>query len=425
MVVPNANISGPPGVATQPANAKLLDLQTGATTSVPLPPDGSRAIASNGAVLTTTGVWKDGTITPVTYRSTVPDYPFPSAILSDDGSTIIYASLTQLISHDIASGNETVIPGNIAPRLFSVSASGRYVLYSASTFTAGQMMTQAFVADTVTGQSYLIPLDGGESLTAGALNSSGTLAFLGTSEGRAVKVSLTSGQSTALTEILPRVTYLTNLTQPVSPGSLARFSGYFTADAASVQGKLLIDGQPLQVLSAGSGAITAQIPWEVRAGTRMLQLNLPSASPFYQASSVNVVPMWFQFEMADTRQSLLGIKFLNEDFSGLAVDPLPAGATLHAYATGLGPVNGSVQTGVSVAAGAVIPIEGSITCQFLPQKSNAMTLFAGLAPSLLGIYQIDFQLADEGTPVTVTGINCTIIVDGVTGIFRASGPTGS
>ena len=422
MVVPNNTAGGPPGTVTPPGGATLLNLQTSATASVPLPPDGSRAVASNGSVLTPTGVWKAGTLTPVTYGSPVPNFMFPSPILSDDGSTIVYASLDQLVSHDVASGNETVVADNAPASLYAVSASGRYILYSSFALTAGQELAQTFIADAAAGQSYPIPLDSGESVTAGTLNSTGTLAFLATSEGRVVQVSLSGAQTVALMEILPHVNYLTNLTQPVTPGSLARFSGYFTGDAQSLQGNLLIDGQTLPVLAVDGGTITAQIPWEVRTGTRPFQMNLPTASPFYQASNLNVLTMWFQFERTDPRQGLFGLKFLNEDFSALATNPLPAGAILHAYATGLGPVNGSAQTGVPGADGAIIPIEGAITCQFLPQSSNAQTLFAGLAPSLVGIYQVDFQLADEGIPVNVTGINCTIIVGGVKGTFHASGP---
>jgi uncharacterized protein (TIGR03437 family) len=422
MVVPNDLAGGPPGSVNPPGYATLMNLQTGQTASVPLPPDGSRAIASDGSVLTPTGVWKAGGITPVVYGSAVQNFLFPSPILSDDGSTIVYASFTQLVSHDVASGNETVVADNAPVSLYAVSADGRYVLYGAIALTAGEELQQTFIADAAAGQSYPIPLDSGESVTAGALNSSGTLAFLATSEGRVVQVSPAGGQTVALTEILSRVNYLTNLTQPVVPGSLSRFSGYFTGDAQSLQGKLLIDGQTLPVLSVDAGTITAQVPWEVRTGTRPFQMNLPTASPFYQSSNVNVLTMRFQFEQTDPRQGLFGFKFLNEDFSALATNPLPAGAILHAYATGLGTVNGSVQTGVPVADGAIIPIQGAITCQFLPQSANAQTLFAGLAPGLMGIYQVDFQLADEGTPVNVTGINCTIIVGGVKGTFSASGP---
>jgi uncharacterized protein (TIGR03437 family) len=423
MVVPNADSGGPPGVGSIPGSATLLNLQTGATASVPLPPGGARAIASDGSVLTSTGVWKAGTVTPVTYESSVPVFLFPSPILSDDGSTIIYASLTQLISHDVASGNETIISDNAPSSLFAVSANGRYILYGTSGVTAGKVVPETFVADAAAGQSYPIPLKNSESMTAGVLNTSGTMAVIATSEGRVVQVNLTAGQTVGITEILAPVNYLSNLIGTnFTPGSLARLSGSVAGDVASLQGKLLMDGQAMPILSAEDNTITAQVPWEVRTGTRSFAINLPTASPFYQSSNVNVLPAWLQFEPAGTSQSLFELKILTDDFSALAVNPLPAGAILHAYATGLGPVNGSVQTGVPAAAGAVIPIQGTITCQFLPQASNAQTLFAGVAPGLLGIYQIDFQLADEGTPVTVTGINCELVAGGSTMTFRASGP---
>lgn len=423
MVVPNDLAGGPPGFVSPPGSATLMNLQTGDTASVPPPPNGSRAIASDGSVLTSTGVWKAGNITTVVYGSAVPNFTFLSPVLSDDASTIVYASLSSLISHDVATGNETVISDNPPAGSIALSVNGRYVLYSAYIFTGTQVLTGTFVADAVTGHSYPIPLDAGESMTAGMLNTSGSLAIIATSVGRLVQVALAGGQTVSLTEILGPVNYLNNLSfTSFTPGSLTRMAGSVSGDAASLQGKLLLDGQPMPVLSANQGAITAQVPWGVRTGSRSFQINLPTASPFYQSPSVNVLPAWLQFEFAGTPKSLFDLKILTEDFSALAVNPLPAGAILHAYATGLGPVNGSVQTGVPAAGGAAIPIQGTITCRFLPQSSNAQTLFAGLAPDLLGIYQVDFQLADEGVPVTVTGINCTLVAAGSTMTFRASGP---
>jgi uncharacterized protein (TIGR03437 family) len=423
MVVPNDLAGGPPGSVNPPGYATLMNLQTGQTANVPLPPDGSRAIASDGSILTPTGVWKAGTITPVVYGSAVPSVPFLSPVLSDDASTVVYASFNQLISHDVASGKETAISDTPPGDLIALSANGRYILYDTFTFAGGAEMPETLVADSVAGQSYPIPLDNGESMTAGILNSSGTMAVIATSEGRVVQVALAGGQTVSLTEILPPVNYLSNLIGTnFTPGSLTRLSGSVVGDVAALQGKLLMDGQAMPIVSAGGGTITAQVPWEVRTGSRSFEINLPTASPFYQSTNVNVLPAWLRFESAGTPQSLFGLKLLTEDFSALAVNPLPAGAILHAYATGLGPVNGSAQTGVPATAGALIPIQGTITCQFLPQASNAQTLFAGLAPELLGVYQIDFQLADEGVPVTVTGINCKLVAGGSTMTFRASGP---
>ncbi len=421
LVVPDNEGGVAPGVTSPPGSATLMNLQTGETASVPLPPPGAQAIASDGSLLTPTGIWKAGNITPVVLASAAPESFLPPA-LSDDASTIVYANFNQLIAHDVASGNETIISNTPPGNLFSLSATGRYVLYGSYIFSAGSLVPVTLVSDITTGQSYPIPLATGESMVAGVLNSSGTIAFITTSTARIVQATISSGQTVAVTEILPPVNYVSNLQTLFSPGSLTRLSASVASDAASLQGKLLMDGQAMPVVSYSGGTITAQVPWEVRTGSRPFQINLPSASLFLQASNVNVIPAFAEFEQAGARPNLFGAKFLTEDFSALAANPLPPGAILHAYLTGLGPVSGSAQTGVAAAAGALIPIQGALTCQFLPQSAPAQTLFAGLAPGLLGIYQVDLQLANEGTPVNATGINCTLAGPGFTVRFSATGP---
>jgi uncharacterized protein (TIGR03437 family) len=190
----------------------------------------------------------------------------------------------------------------------------------------------------------------------------------------------------------------------------------------SLQGKLLIDGLAMLVVSVSGNIITAQVPWEVRTGSRSFQINLPSSSAFYQTGNGNVIPAYFHFESADTRPNLFGVKIFTADFSALAANPIPAGAILHAYATGMGPVNGSPSTGVASDPGALIPIQATLTCQFAPQKSAAQTLFAGLAPELIGIYQIDFQLPDEGVAENLTGVTCRLVGPGFSVLVSANGP---
>jgi uncharacterized protein (TIGR03437 family) len=424
MIVPDDPFSGgPPGATNPPGHATLKILQTGVAVSVPLPPAGARAIASDGSVLTSTGIWKAGTLTPVQYGPAT-QFGAVTQVLSDDASTLVFLNPSQqLIAHDVASGSETTLSSQAFPtNLISVSVDGRYVLYSgapALPIPGGSSLT--LVADARTGQNYPIPLDPGEAMVAGVLNSTGTLAFIATNEGRIVQAALSSGQTTAVTELLPGVNYLNNV-PALSPGSLTRLSASFASDVMSLQGKLLIDDQPLTVLAVDGKNLTVQIPWEVRTGSRPLDIGLRTASPFYQGINVNVIPAAFRFEPSNTGRSLFGFKFLNEDFSALAINPLPAGAILHVYATGMGPVTGTVQTGMPVPDGALIPIQGSMTCRFLPQQSNARTLFAGLAPGTVGVYQVDFQLPDEGAPVNVTGLTCTLSGLGFSTMIGASMP---
>src|SRR5260370_37182301 len=93
---------------------------------------------------------------------------------------------------------------------------------------------------------------------------------------------------------------------------------------------------------------------------------------------------------------------MSPDFSGLVTTQPQPGDIVIAYMTGLGPVQGQPQTGVPTPVGVPMPLDGQITCTFLvqqtsplvplPQQSAAETLFAGLAPSLIRIYQVSFRM---------------------------------
>ena len=427
----SANFAG-----TGTGSANLIDLQGGTTTNIAGGPTnnwfGSTdnwSVASDGSVLTGDTVWKAGQTTTLSILTL-----HASVALSDDGSTVIFTasipgSGTQLIAHNVASGQEILIAEsgpNAAvplPSPLSVSANGRFVLYNTTGLVSGALVTNSYIADTIAGTSYPLPLNDGENMTAGVLNGSATSAFIATSQCRLLQVTLSAGQPGAVTPILAQTLYLANglgLTT-VAAGSLVRLTGSVTGTVDSLQGKISLNNLPMPILGVSGTNITAQVPWEVRAGQTNFQIDLPSQSPFYpSAGSVVVLSIRPQFETADVRTPFLaGFKFITEDFSGPATNPLPAGAILHAYMTGLGPVSGPVTTGVPASATTLNPIQGTLSCQFLPQASAAQTLFAGLAPGLIGIYQVDFQLANEGSPVTVTGLTCTETFQGQRATFSA------
>ena len=179
---------------TGTGSANLIDLESGTTTNIAGGPTnnwfGSTdnwSVASDGSVLTGDTVWKAGQTTTLSISTL-----HASVALSDDGSTVIFTAIipgsgTQLIAHNVASGQEIMIDGsgpNAAvplPSPLSVSADGRFVLYNTTGLVSGAPVTNSYVADTTAGTSYPLPLNDGESMTAGVLNGSATSAFVATS----------------------------------------------------------------------------------------------------------------------------------------------------------------------------------------------------------------------------------------------------
>ncbi len=84
---------------------------------------------------------------------------------------------------------------------------------------------------------------------------------------------------------------------------------------------------------------------------------------------------------------------IHEDFRALITDDSPAipGEVIHLYATGLGPVTQPQQTGVP-ASGPVPLVEQR------PCTDGSTLLYAGLAPGLIGYYQVDARLPASLTP---------------------------
>lgn len=389
----------------------LVDLDTGERTTLPPPATESFALASNGAVLVlqagALGLWRQGQFSPISLTG-----PVRPLAVSDNAATLIYAQVAggiRLLARDLASGRETTLfqPAQPTqfPQLQGLSNDGRWVLY---TVGEGQLAGPAFVADAWTGQSQSLPLPQGELAAAGTLGGFGDFAFLATTAGRIVKIALTNGAPSGSETVVPSTPYVAQLLElPV--GSLVRFQGSLPASAKDLTGRILLDNQPLPVLFATPSVVGVQIPWEQRTGDIPFRLDLPSASPFRQNQLASVTPIAPAFEpLGPGESSILGIKLIRSDFSGLLDTQPAAGDIVHAYLTGLGPARGHPGTGVPVPVGSIIPIDSDLRCRFTPQQTDAETLFAGLAPGLIGIYQVSFRMpADAGT-VPLTGMNCQL-----------------
>ncbi len=204
-----------------------------------------------------------------------------------------------------------------------------------------------------------------------------------------------------------------------APGALVRLTGRGLAPqsatstlplATTVGGvQLLADGQPLPLLSVASADIVFQVPWDMQ-GTHTLTL-ARTQSPFEEtlSRSLQIQPsvpsFWYT---ADGFPAIA-----HQDFHGLVSesDPAHPDEILHFYLTGLGAVTPGVGTGetapltpLSFMSGLVYVFwAGDLPINF---PASAKVLFAGLAPGLVGLEQIDVQVPHEAPAqlgVTVQG----------------------
>ncbi|MDQ6708566.1 MAG: hypothetical protein M3Z85_21615 [Acidobacteriota bacterium] len=406
--------TGIPAPGAMP-EATLINLDTGERASVPAPPMFmARALASDGTVVVQNtgvglGLWRAGKVTRVTIPGAVSLWA-----LSDDGSMLLYRSVTigadpansrmRLMARDVTHGQDIeLFAGAIGefPQFMGASNDGRRVLYRVTKLSAAG---PAFVADAATGRSSPILLPDGELATDGTLSGFGNAAFLLTTTGRIASVDLAAG---ALRDAVPPTPYIRNSSQ-FSPGSLVRLDGTLPHSAAALTDAIFLDNRAVPVLYANEKEIGIQVPWEL-ANTfeAPLRVELASDTPFQQSVLVNIPGMSPRFEGTPPAGVALPGIAIKSDWSGLLTsDPQP-GEVFHMYLTGLGVVQGTVRTGAATPIGPVFPIRGSIACRFTPYEKDAETLFAGLAPGLIGIYQVTFRIPEGLNPVRLTGGRCT------------------
>lgn len=411
-----------------PISSVLIDLVNGSRTPVPPRPADSipfvvcRSIASDGTLLVqmtdssganSIALWQQGNLTAIPVS--LPPYSgYEPLALSDDASTYFYAvhqGATRLVSRNLADGTETVLFTAPAPLIYFMGASrnGRTVL-----FRYGYLDEPgpAYVADSISGASARIPLDGNELVTDGTLSGSGGQAFLVTTTGRMVKVAVAGSMPGTIDEIIAPTPYLSEaipriFIPPVAPGNILRLWGVLDRPADFWNGAILFDGRPAAVLAAAGGEVDIQVPWDAPVGAPLFQLKVPSqGSPFEQNQQVYVNSAIPTFSGA--YDGFLGLKFERGDWSGLLTTQPSPGDLIHLYMTGLGAVSDSPPLGQPAPVTQLFPLQGTLTCLFLPVTSPAQTLFVGLAPGMLGIYQIDFRMPDDLPTTPLNGIACTL-----------------
>jgi uncharacterized protein (TIGR03437 family) len=405
--------------AFQSGSGRLIDLQTNQSVSIPWP----LSVASNGDVLVqqtspsggvAVGIWRQGQFSPLSLTGrTVP------LALSDDASTLVFiravpgsSGSLRLVARNLVSGNETTLYSADSPlrppNLLGITNDGKQALYNV---WSGEYAGPAYLSNTSTGISARLDLDAGELATAGTLSGSGNAAFLVTSQGRIVMFLLSSGVPGPPNTVIPKTPYIDHAFQygpGFSPGSMVRLHGALPDSVDQLSGRILLDGNPIPVLYVSSSEIRVQIPWEQKIGQNGLTVSLAAGSPFQQNDLVSVDPIAPNFERADPgQQTILGL-LIKGDFSGLLTTPPGPGDIVNAYFTGLGAVSGQIQTGVPTPIDTTFPISGQLKCQLLPEQGQMETLFVGLAPLMIGIYQGSFRMPVDATGAPVVGFQCSL-----------------
>jgi uncharacterized protein (TIGR03437 family) len=188
---------------------------------------------------------------------------------------------------------------------------------------------------------------------------------------------------------------------PLAPGGfISIFGANFTAGSNSASSlpltatlggvHVVIAGEQLPLLFAGSGQINAIIPYDVAPNSTqqlIVQQNMTLSLP----EAVTIAPAQPALFTQDQSGAGIGvIVVLQPDGAGFEADsshPASAGDVLVIYCTGLGAVNPTVLAGSAGPASPPSNTSNTVTATIGGQP--AKVLFAGLAPGFAGLYQVN------------------------------------
>jgi uncharacterized protein (TIGR03437 family) len=337
----------------------------------------------------------------------VPPYGGGCPMISGDGSLIVHVNETSLSMFNMTTQTDTPLVLNpvigeddYTIQVFAISDDARWILAEIYDGFAQQLD----IVDSTTGAVKQLTF-GSDGIQAATLSGDGTIAYLATANGKLVKIDTQSGVSQSLLGNQPIVTSY----DPPVAGSFNRILGSGFPSSPQV----LINGAPAPLISSTATEIDAQIPWETPAGTVTLQVTAPAA----------IFQQVIQIPMEAIAATPLG-QPIHQNFSGFITEASPAepGEIVQFYFTGLGPVVPPVADGkpspASPLAQLTTPLKTSFAFQGGGNPEAPQLQYAGLAPGLIGVYQVSIQL-----PATIVGLpaeenaaglmTLLILIDGV------------
>ncbi len=282
----------------------------------------------------------------------------------------------------------------------TISDDGRHVLF---------LSTARFSGPATYGpaQAFLVAVDGSAArqitsdpagIQSAALSGNGRVAFVFTYGGRLLRVNLDAADET--TELIPRTPFCCS-GLAAAAGSLYTMTGTGLYDSGGNPPALSFNGGAIPLVSSSPSQLTFLVPWELADQTATMSVGLTSDSSFEIPATATQTgfhpvarnPQFFSIPPQEGTQGGYGIPFgkaAHQNFEGLITQDSPArrGETVHLYATGLGPVD--------AAGRATQPFTCSIPTRYrYPIRDgyvDAPVVFAGLAPGIAGVYQVDLRI---------------------------------
>src|ERR1035437_58632 len=397
----------------------LVDLATAKQTAYRAWAFGSpvaQQVADDGTVLLSTpsglALGRDGQLTSLGIGASF-------GLINSTGTSILYSPYyggSPLYAYTVAGGASTLLAETFAGFSFVIASDD------------GSAIAYAVAAPPNTWQIWLVRSDGSgrrqltsfpEGASPVAISGDGKIVFArtgndATGNNRIVRIDVASGQQTEIVPAMPGPFYSAIVLQTVR-GGLAQFGWlglHLTTSAApqpfplSLGGLTVrIAGVPVPMASVEDGGrFWFQVPWDLPDGYSDMVVEGPylDAGLFAVGASLVPVPAGF-YTMHDYSSGTVTfgrdiIVAFHQDFATLVADTKrpKAGEILHLYAQNLGAVSAPPPMGQAATAAPLSTLAASVACVVnLPANgsgASAGVLFAGLAPGMFGVYQLDLRL---------------------------------
>ena len=314
---------------------------------------------------------------------TVPPYGAACPMISGDGSLIVHVTNTSLSVFHVATQTDSpLVEVGYEITVFAISDDARWILAEIYDGSAQQLD----IVDSTTGTVKQLTF-GSDGIQTATLSGDGTVAYMATVNGKLLKIDTQSG---VIQSLLGNQPIVTSYDPPVA-GSMNRILGSGFPSSPQV----LINGAPVPVISSTATEIDAQIPWETPAGTVTLQVSAPAA----------IFQQIIQIPIEAIAATPLG-QPIHQNFGGFITEASPAqpGEIVQFYFTGLGPVTPQVADGKPSPASPLSQLTAPLQASFEylgggVHQSAPQVFYAGVAPGLIGVYQVSIQL-----PVAIVGL---------------------
>jgi uncharacterized protein (TIGR03437 family) len=318
----------------------------------------------------------------------------------------------QLWSYDMNSGQSTKLEDfdfgtfiGVSQYQPTISNDGMRLVYRRKnpTSQAWEAVVHDYAAGTTTVLGQILASQGNFTITG-----DGKSAWIHGSDARLVRIAI---DTLAATDAGGRHAWVSQRKGAAVFGSYNHLFGGFPSSGSGLPADLSVDlsGLACPLLNASTPELDIEIPWEISPGNFTLTLR-NSSSPFESVLAVDVVDLAPTFERSglpfDSDQPVIVV---HQDFLSLVTqsNPVVAGETVHFYMTGLGDVQPRPATGrtsVPLPVASQVPF-CSLVSVFPQSATIAPVLFAGIAPGMIGIYQMDVTIP-QGYPPSLATLEC-------------------